>query len=188
MERATAIISQYKLPNGWLEQIVALLPENIILEVFFVDSGTLLVDQKPSSSQIKKLLYCSHSHRVLNGPKPVDGIEAGGLLDFGEMVGRSQYLLSIPQTSLPLKPTQSRLKEIGLILDSNPVRSVEGLRVATGLAGCNHRMVLFSHNDILSQPPKEAIDYLEALTMLGAKFQTIPPSYEQFSGDFLIKI
>ncbi|MBF0357817.1 MAG: hypothetical protein HQL70_04360 [Magnetococcales bacterium] len=188
MELATAIISQHNLPKGWLEEILLLLPENIKLEIFYVGSGTMLVDTPPRSPHIKKILYCSHSHRVLNGPKPGEDMVAGGLLDLGGMVVRSQYLLSLPQSNLPLKPTKSKLKEIGLILDPDPERMVEGLRVATGLAGCNHQMVLFYHKKSLDKPCKEAKTYIEALTMLGAEFQTTQPPYEWFTGDFLIRI
>jgi hypothetical protein len=191
-ELATILISHHKLPDKWLDKILKLLPNKTKIQFFFVDAGTLLVGKKLANIPLVKLVYCAHSHRVLNAPNPIASVEAGGLLELGRMVGKSHYFLSVPHTFKPLKPIATKQKNIGLVLDENNKLAVEGLRVATGLAGCDHKLTIFYPNECipLINSPTKASDktkpYLEALTQLGAKFQTVLPSYENCECDFII--
>ncbi|MBF0446371.1 MAG: hypothetical protein HQL68_12355 [Magnetococcales bacterium] len=193
-ELATILISHHKLPDKWLDNVLKLLPEKINIQIFFVDAGTLLVGKKLVNIPLVKLVYCAHSHRVLNGPNPLANIEAGGLLDLGKMVGKSDYFLSVPHTFKPIKAVTKTQKNIGITIDKNSKLAVEALRVATGLAGCNHRVTIFYPKEIsqlINKSPKtpaEAKLYLEALTQLGAKLQNVQPSYDSSECDFIIGI
>jgi hypothetical protein len=191
---ATLLISHHELPKKWLKKTLAQLPGKVDLQVFFVDSGTLLVGKKLAGQHFVNQVYCSYSHRILSGPKPLAGINSGGLLNLGEMISQSEYTISIPRSIPPVKPVRSRLKEIGLILDSDSRRGIDGLRVATGLAGCNHRLTLFFPHDgfpFISgapQVPGMARPYLEALTSLGARFSASPVSYDRSEYDLLLSL
>jgi hypothetical protein len=196
-ELATILISHHNLPDKWLDKILKLLPNKINIQIFFVDAGTLLVGKKLANRQFDKLVYCAHSHRVLNGPKPLAGVETGGLLDLGKMVEKSHFFLSAPKTFMPINQetaVTTTQKNIGLIIDKNTELAVEGLRVATGLAGCNHKLTIFYPNDVSqlidnsTKIPAKAKPYLEALTQLGAKFQNVLPSYDNSGCDFMIRL
>jgi hypothetical protein len=190
----TILVSQHKLQKKWLDRALESLPKKLRVQVFFVGSGTLLVGENLPKYKFHNLVYCAYSHREFNGPKPIDGMKSGGLLDLGEMISQSQYTISLPKTILPIKPAGSRLKEIGVVLDPDSQLEIEGLRVATGLAGCNHRVMLFFPVDGFPfiadgpQVPQEAKPYLETLSSLGGRFSAPPVSYDDAECDILISV
>lgn len=193
-KRVTILLSDHNVPKKWLYKALRSLPENLQVQLFFVDSGTLLVGEKLEKYSLGDCVYCTYSHRILQGPPPIAGIAAGGLLDLGAMIGRSEYTISFPRTILPAKPVDSPLKKIAVILDSDNERGVEGLRIATGLAGCNHRVDVFftidgfSVIDGVPDVPRQAAPYIEFLTSLGTRFHAPPDSYEVSDYDVLISV
>ncbi len=194
IELATILLTHDELPKKWFEKAIKQLPKKVGIQLFFTGNGTLLVGENLPKFKFHDLTYCSYSHRKLKGPKPLDGINAGGLFDLGTLVSESRYVLSIPRSVEEPKQVKSRLKEIGVILDSEKARGVEGLRVATGLAGCNHRVTLFFPSDgfpFIADVPKvplEAKPFLETLSTLGARFSTTPASFDDTGCDILLSI
>ncbi|MBF0194157.1 MAG: hypothetical protein HQL71_06340 [Magnetococcales bacterium] len=191
---ATILITNHNLEDLWLEKVLKLLPNNINIQLFFVDTATKLVGKNITNIPIVKLVYCAHSHRELKAPKPKANVEAGGLLDLGRMVGDSDYFLSLPKIYKPIKPVTGTKKNIGLVLNENSKQSLEGLRVATGLAGCNHKLTIFYPNNIYhlinnsKKTPEKAKPYLEALTHFGATFQTALTSYNKCECECIIEL
>ena len=191
---ATLLISSDELPKTWLEKVLELLPENVQVQLFFVNTGTRLVGEKLEKHPYGERKFCAHSHRQLNGPKPVAGIHSGGLINLGEMIAKSEYTVSIPHTIIPLRYASHKLKKIAIFLDSDIERGVEGFRVATGLAGCKHMVTMFCPGDIfpitdgIPQVPDAAKPYLEMLPALGVKFLPRPTAYDDSEYDVLISV
>ncbi|MBF0447852.1 MAG: hypothetical protein HQL67_06590 [Magnetococcales bacterium] len=194
VDRVTVLITDDQLNPGWLDSIKDFFPSTVEIQLFFVYTGVLLVASTQIGSGFKKRLFCGFSHRTLQGPEPLPGIESGGLLDFAQMVAESEFILSVPHTLEPVKRTSSRLKEVGVLLDAGLHRGVEGLRVATGLAGCNHRLTVFfplsSFPFIggLPRVPLEAKPYLEALIALNARFTATPALFNSLEYDVLLRV
>jgi hypothetical protein len=193
-DRATLIISRADLPESSLDRTLRQLPEEVIVQLFFVDEGVHLVGDNLLGRAVESAVYCSQGHRQLNGPEPLKGVRAGGLLDLGEMIRGSRYVFSVPHTLSPARRIESKLKKIGLLLDRDINRAVEGLRVGTGLAGCDHQVTLFPHQSGPSfdgrgaKIPPAAIPYLETLTALEARISTTPFDNENSKYDILISL
>ncbi|MBF0454472.1 MAG: hypothetical protein HQL72_06595 [Magnetococcales bacterium] len=181
---ATLVISQNGPLKRWLDHLHTILPAQVERHFFFVDTGVALIGEQVAGHLPLKGFYCAHSHRLHQGPAPLAGMVSGGLLDLGRMVAKSHATLSLPHTLLPLHyVSDRRSKKIALLLRQN----VEGLRVATGLAGCGHQVTLF-HAEPLSSLPEEAEPYLQTLTALNARFLPPPSSYTNSRFDLLLAI
>ncbi|MBF0380106.1 MAG: hypothetical protein HQL69_03755 [Magnetococcales bacterium] len=121
-------------------------------------------------------------------------IVAGGLLDLGKMVEKSDYFISVPHIFKPDKHVLTKQKDIGIIIDKSIRLTIEGLRVATGLAGCNHRVTIYYPNELTpffddhESAPSQVKPYLETLCQLQVTFSAELPSYDNSRCNFIIGV
>ncbi|MBF0369493.1 MAG: hypothetical protein HQL52_08565 [Magnetococcales bacterium] len=173
----TLLITRDQLPEDTIEKAITGIPEpfsdEFQINLFFLDRGVYLADNAFPHLDIRQKIACAHSRNRHHLP-PFTGdhpARDGGLANLGEMIGRSRFTLSLPNLHWPSAPDDGRHKSI-LVLLPDPLHLTEGLRLATGLAGCDHRLTI-RHPEGISFPADGKI-YQEALTALGSRFDGVP--------------
>ncbi len=192
----TLLITRQLLAPGWFETIHKGLPNIERTHLFFLDHGTFLATADFSFLPPGKRIYCAHSLRTLNAPPPGTNVQRGGLFDLGTLLWESHTALSIPRTIWPHSSTQplsddqkrNGSKHIFIPLETEGARQIEGLRLATGLAGCNHTVTFCAASPI--PPQADTNPYLETLKALGARFvkSNQPKPVDQHPGTIILQI
>ena len=163
----TLLISRHPLPEGWFEPIRQRLPALARVHLFFFDHGLFATGTDFSFLPPGERLHCAHSRRTLQAPTPAG--RAGGLYDLGLLIRAGGWMVTLPRVIWPPSPPgPGPVRRVALHLEPPGPRQVEGLRLAAGLAGCDHQVTLLS-----AAPVPRGLDtdpYLEALHSLGARF------------------
>ncbi|MEO5341014.1 MAG: hypothetical protein H7837_10965 [Magnetococcus sp. MYC-9] len=178
----TLLLSQRTLPPGWYERLMQGRPRPAQVNLFCLAQATHLLGTDFSSLSPGHRGYCAYSHRLLGAPPPgADSpFAAGNLLTLGGMVRHSHLTLSVPHSHWPVAMGEPGVKKIGILLGDDPDTQRESIRLATGLAGCNHLVNLYSPLEMpeLRMLLPETCSLLEALEAMKAEFTlmgTEPP-------------
>lgn len=172
----TLAVTRNTLDFNKLTETIRVFPSLKTVNLFLMQQGTLLVDASWRTLPAGERVFCAFNHRRHQGPSPALGMEAGGLASLADMIRRSEVSLSWPHCHQPTVPAKHANKVIGILFNETKSWAVEALRVATGLAGCNHKLRILrdpAHGcpqEELSAILPEATDYLEVLPALGAFF------------------
>lgn len=100
---------------------------------------------------------------------------AGGLANLGEMLRDSHWGISLPNSHWPIKKSEPGVKNVGIFLGNHQKRQKEAIRLAAGLAGCNHMVTLYTpinYRKLLKKFPETA-PLLEALQAMHATFKPL---------------
>ncbi len=184
----TLLITRQSLPGEWLRGIAALLATIDRLHLFFLDRGTFLASADFSVLPPGRRVYCEHGLRTLNAPPAAAPVQRGGLFDLGGLLRESRYALSLPHMT-PF-PDHCRGQEPGspkkiiIPLARTGDRRLEGLRLATGLAGCDHAVTIITDPPVVRDA--DTLPYLQTLEALGARFSQHPAAPQP--GTFLLRI
>ena len=176
----TLLLSRKELPKSWQNTLFQRLPQLDQVHLFLLEQATYLLGEDFSQLPAGKRVFCAHSHRLLQAPPPAKNsiFAAGGLANLGEMVRLSHGTLSLPNSHWPRQRDEPSVKNIGILLAQEPERLKEGIRLAAGLAGCNHEVTLYSpsinHAEVRKRFP-EITPLLEALHTMKVPFNTSIP-------------
>lgn len=175
----TLLLSQKDLPKNWQTDLLQRIPLPNPLHLFLLDQATHLLDEDFSPFPPGQRFYCAHSHRQLYAPPPPKQaiFQAGSLFDLGQMIRQSHDTLSLPNRHGSIQNRPLGLKNIAILLGEEPNRQKESLRLATGLAGCNHSVGLYSplnDTELRAQFP-DALPLLDALHAMNVSIKTINP-------------
>lgn len=173
----TLIITRAWLPDGWQEAIGGHLGGDWQVNLFFLDQGVQRVGDARLADMAGEKIYCASGHARLQGPQPAPGILPGGLANLGGMMRHSDYTLSLPHLHWPAQPGATVKKQVGILLDDHPDALLEAARLAAGLAGCNHKPILYHATPVCPVFPMAATPYLEALRALGGTMAQRPPDW-----------
>ena len=175
----TLLLSQKDLPKNWQTDLLQLRPLPDPLHIFLLDQATHLLGDDFSRLPPGQRFYCAHSHRQFYAPTPPKhtAFQAGSLFDLGQMIRQSHDTLSLPNRHGSRQNRSLGVKHIAILLDEEPNRQKETLRLATGLAGCNHRIILYSPLNECSLRSRfpDALPLLDALQAMQVPIQTINP-------------
>lgn len=175
----TLLFSQPIVPEDW-QQIALRVQTLKTVHLFFLDRATFLLHEDFFPIPPGKRVYCAHSQQGLGIPPPADNglFEAGGLANLGWMVRESHFTLSIPHIRWPNQSANPGLKKVGVILGEESHAQKEGIRLAAGLAGCNHLVTLYSDISAkgLEQKFPTSHPLLEALQAMNVSFSKVPKS------------
>ncbi|MBF0165529.1 MAG: hypothetical protein HQM01_13695 [Magnetococcales bacterium] len=165
---------RFNPPEGWQDRLSLRLDPPWRFNLFFLHQAVHLVDQPHWHAWLEaghEASYCAHDHQTLHGPPPLPGIQPGGLATLGRLIRESSLTLSIPHLTWPLQSNTTGIKRIAIHLDGDADDHLQTLRLAAGLAGCDHPVTLFQATP--SQPiSPAAIPYHQALLALGAQFRS----------------
>ncbi|MBF0132477.1 MAG: hypothetical protein HQL75_07825 [Magnetococcales bacterium] len=106
--------------------------------LFFLHHGVGLVDQKFPKLPQGQRVYCAFDHENHRGPLPAPANQAGSLATLGQLLHKSEKVACWPNG------TCGPVAGFGIHLDGDPELAQEGLRIATGLAGCDLSVTLFA--------------------------------------------
>ena len=161
-------------PESCLDRIQARFSPPSVVHLYFLYQGTLLLNGDYAGLPPGKRIYCAHSHRQFQARPPVNPeILPGGLANLGEMIRASGVSGALPALHWPDRPARGVLKRIAIRLAPSGPDLTEGLRLATGLAACNHRIRLHPEGAITETP--ENRPYLMALRDLGVDIPLLAP-------------
>ena len=175
----TLLLSQKELPTDWQESLFERIARPDQLHLFCLAQATHLLHADFSALPPGRRIFCAHSHRLLGAlHPPADTLfEASGLVLLGAMVRDSHGTFSLPHSHWSGKRGELGMKNIGILLGNEPDTQKESIRLATGLAGCNHRVTLYTPLDpvILRMLSPESAALLDALEELKATFKIVGP-------------
>lgn len=172
----TLLFSRGDLPKNWQKEFLPPFSPWDQVHLFLLDQATHMLRTDFSQLPSGKRVFCAHSHRLL-GAQPAtkeSKFIAGGLANLGEMVRDSHGTISLPNTHWPTKKGKPGVKSVGILLGNEPSRQKEAIRLAAGLAGCNHTVTLYTpmRRTKLQACFPEMAPLLEALQALRATFKT----------------
>ncbi len=175
----TLLLSQRDLPAGWQEALVWPGHRLARVDLFCLAQATHLLHNDFSALPPGRRVFCAHTHRLQRALHPLDHspFEAGGLATLGGMVRDSHGTVSLPHSHWPREKGEPGVKDIGIFLGDELDTLREAIRLATGLAGCNHAVTLYSAMEPfeLRMLLPETAPLLNALAALGAEFKMISP-------------
>lgn len=175
----TLLIGRRELPAAWQETLFEGMAPPDQLHLFCLAQATHLLHVDFSALPPGRRIFCAHSHRRLEAPDPPADtpFEASGLALLGAMVRDSHGTISLPYSHWPGERGALGVKNIGIILGNDPHIQKESIRLATGLAGCNHRVTLYTPLDpvVLRMLSPESSALLDALAELKAEFKMVAP-------------
>ena len=188
----TIILSRKDLPTDWYETLFQQVPQPTQLHLFCLAQATHLLHADFSALPPGQRMFCAHGHRLLSAPEPSEDspFTASSLVILGGMIRTSHATLSIPQNHWSGQMGELGVKNIGILLGNDPDTQKEAIRLATGLAGCNHAVTVYTP----LAPPKlrrllpETASLLEALTALQAEFKIISPDAPPGNHEILLQL
>ncbi|MBF0160741.1 MAG: hypothetical protein HQL88_00500 [Magnetococcales bacterium] len=174
----TLLLSQKKLPESWCDTLFQQVPRPTQAHLFCLDQATHLLHADFAGLPPGERLYCAHGHRQLSAPEPPEHspFVASSLVNLGALIRASHATFSIPHSHWSGKTGTLGVKNIGILLGALQDTQAESIRLATGLAACNHAVTLYtplSPAELRQQLPETAT-LLEALLALRAVFKTAP--------------
>lgn len=176
----TLLITRADLPESSLIQLATRLGQESAVELFFVDAGLHWAESElwDRLFLVQRRMECVSSRKRLGLPPLAVDTEVfgGGLLNLGEMVNHSDRIFTLPHCHWPIQTADHaprRMKRLALILDhqADPPIRTETLRIAVGLAGCNHRVTLLHTGDHPPDFPPEAAHFLAVAEPIGINIQ-----------------
>ncbi|GAB0057220.1 hypothetical protein SIID45300_01543 [Candidatus Magnetaquicoccaceae bacterium FCR-1] len=165
-------------PDDWQNLPNSRLTPPWRLKLFFLHQAVHLVDRPLWNAWLEaghEASFCAHDHQTLHGPPPLPGIQPAGLATLGRWIRESSLTLSIPKLTWPRQPGTPGLKKIAILLNDHKTDHRQSLRLAAGLAGCDHPITLFHATPSPTIPP-DATPYHQALLALGAQFRPLSSS------------
>lgn len=188
----TLLLSRRNLPKNGEQTLFHPIPKPSQVHLFLMDQATHRLHEDFSQLPPGKRIFCAHRHRQLQAlPAPKESpFEAGGLANLGEMIRQSHWIASLPNSHWPRQKGKCGVKSIGLLLGNEPSRQKESIRLATGLAGCNHSVTLYSAKTEakLRLFFPETAPLLDALNSMGAVFKKVPQHFAQENHAVLLQI
>lgn len=174
----TLLCSQKDLPKNWQEDCLRRVSPPTQVHLFLLDQATHLLGEDFSWLPSGKRVFCAHSHRLIQALPPPENttFEAGGLANLGEMVRHSHMVISFPNCHGPTQRGKPGIKNIGVVLGQAWDTQKEAIRLAAGLAGCNHKVTLYTpitKAELRVRFP-ETTPLLEALEFMKVVFKTVP--------------
>ncbi|MBF0460698.1 MAG: hypothetical protein HQL87_04805 [Magnetococcales bacterium] len=175
----TLLLSRRELPAGWQAALWQQIPRPEQLHLFCLAQATHLLCEDFSFLPPGRRVYCAYSHRLLGASPPPEGFpfEAGGLATLGALVRDSHGTISLPYCHWPGARGELGLKSMGIFLGDELDAQKEAIRLATGMAGCDHAVTLYTpvEPEALRMLLPETDSLLEALMALGAAFKLVSP-------------
>lgn len=195
IQSITLVITRKKLVPGWEAALSSLPEQPSMAKLFFLDEGAYLTNKAVPEMACWETIVCSHSLTQLDLPNPdSDLIRLGGLANLGLMLRESTMAISLPHVHVPARATPEGQKKIAIQGFGQPCgpQMTESLRVATGLAGCNHTVDLFP-GDWDGPWPEDsafapgAVEFLEAMRFFKVNFHPEKaPDPEEF--DLILQV
>ncbi len=177
----TLLLSRGELPLGWQEAIGRCMPRIARLDLFCTAWATRLINENFAFLPPGRRVFCAHTHQLLGGPPlaAASPFVAGGLATLGRMVRESHAVLSVPHLHCSGVMGEEGVKNIGIVLGEEPEFQKEAIRLATGLAGCNHAVTLYTPTEpeALRLLSPETASLLEALLAMQAEFKIAPAEF-----------
>ncbi|MBF0097773.1 MAG: hypothetical protein HQM04_12610 [Magnetococcales bacterium] len=177
MRTLTVIVSREESPaaelllqsGAWRAQQV---------HVFCLGPGTHMLGEDYSVWPPGERVYCAHMHQKLAAPPPAAGspFVAAGLATLGRLIRDSQMTVTLSHPHWPPEPAPWGVKQIGILLGEEPDMQLEALRLATGLAGCNHHLTVYT--------PHEPLQLRALLPEAGPFFQVLAAMKAEFDHSF----
>ncbi|MEO5353840.1 MAG: hypothetical protein H7835_11615 [Magnetococcus sp. XQGC-1] len=171
----TLLLSRGEWPVDWQAAIGRCLPQIARLDLFCTLWATRLINENFAFLPPGRRVFCAHTQQRLGGAPLAAGspFVAGGLATLGRMVRESHAVLSLPHLHCSGVLGEEGVKNIGIILGEEPEFQKEAIRLATGLAGCNHAVTLYTPTEpeVLRLLSPETASLLEALLAMQAEFK-----------------
>jgi hypothetical protein len=182
----TLIVSREGSPAAGLALLQSAFWQPEQVHLFCLGPGTRLVTEDFSAWPPGERVYCAHMHQKLAAPPPAVGspFVAAGLATLGRLIRDSQMTLTLAHPHWPPEPAQWGVKQIGILLGEEPDMQLEALRLATGLAGCNHHITVHTPHEPLQLRAllPEAGPFFQVLAALKAEFdRSFPKRARQHS-------
>ncbi|MBF0341332.1 MAG: hypothetical protein HQL95_10285 [Magnetococcales bacterium] len=184
----TLLITRTTLDTDWRQELDLRLGTGWRAQLFFVHEGIHRVGDPLWTTLLTPgalASYCAHGHMLAQGPPPTAGILPGGVATLGRMLTEATHTLSLPSLHWPSRSgAANSRKRIALFADHPDHAGIEALRLAVGLAGCDHRMTLI-------QPtpwpviPDAANTYLELFPLLDI---TVAPTLQPDAFDIILRL
>ncbi|MBF0183906.1 MAG: hypothetical protein HQM06_05890 [Magnetococcales bacterium] len=179
IRRMTVILSQDHLPEDGAQRLCRQgeWPEQV--DLFCLAAATRLLQADFSAWPPGERLFCAHNHQQLAAEPPPPGspFVAAGLASLGRLIRDSQVTLALPAARWPETVPTVGVKDIAIILGEDRCMYFESLRLATGLAGCNHQVTVYTPLEPLQlrHLVPEAGSFFEVLSVMRSEFKVKAP-------------
>ncbi|MBF0154229.1 MAG: hypothetical protein HQL64_10860 [Magnetococcales bacterium] len=188
----TLVITRHEIPaTTWAElanRLANQQPAARGVYLFFTGAGSALA-LTPLPWPDAGRVVCAAAFLQSQGvwPPALPGLTVGGLANLGRLVRESRLTISLPLVNWPTHPGEIGPKRVAILLgdDLATPEAVESLRLAVGLAGCQHRVTLYRDQGFDGNPssidalfPPAAKPYLDFLPELGVTFRSGPVGTE----------
>ncbi|WP_130471256.1 hypothetical protein [Candidatus Magnetaquicoccus inordinatus] len=180
----TMILSRATLPEACSSMWQSQSWQASRVHLFCLGEATHLLQHDFSAWPPGERAYCAHMQQKLAAPAPPSAspFVAAGLATLGRLIRDSDLTLTLSHPCWPELVPGWGIKKIAIDLGEEPSMQLEALRLATGLAGCNHHITVHSpHEPIqLRALLPEAGAFFEVLSAMKAEFnQSFPPRKQQ---------